>query len=157
MPKMFNGDIEFTAKESADGICPICQSHDLDYGCSEIIDTGIVYPFTCRSCKAGGRQYDKSEFDGYEVSYVPEGIIVPNLQQIKRVAIIEDGFVRDAQVFTADPVIIEKDPDWENNFSDLKAPCHFVGIFEGIDEDEILVKAAEHAGVYPDVISLIEI
>ena len=35
---------------------------------------------------------------------------------MKRIAIIEDGYVRDTQIYTANPDIIEKDPDWENHF-----------------------------------------
>lgn len=76
---------------------------------------------------------------------------------MKRIAIIENGFVRDSQVFTADPAIIETDPDWEDNFSDLKNPCQYVGVFEGVTEEEIRSKAANLEGVHPDVITLIEI
>jgi len=72
-----------------------------------------------------------------------------------RIAVIEDGYVRDAQIFTADPAIMETDPDWENNFHDLKYPCQYVGIFVGIDENDIRKQAADHEGVHPDVITLI--
>jgi len=76
---------------------------------------------------------------------------------MKRIAIIEDGFVRDSQVFTADPAIMETDPDWEDNFCDLKYPCHYEGIFEGDSEKEIRSKVAELIGVHPGVITLIEV
>ena len=72
---------------------------------------------------------------------------------MKRIAIIEDGYVRDTQIYTANPDIIEKDPDWENHFTDVKYPCLYLGVFEGFDEDEIRRKAAESQGVHPDVIS----
>ena len=74
---------------------------------------------------------------------------------MKRIAIIEGSYVRDAQVFNSDPAIIENDPDWDENFSDLSC-CHFIGVFEGGDENEILKKAAARQGVHPDIISLID-
>ena len=73
---------------------------------------------------------------------------------MKRIAVIEGSYVRDAQVFTANPEIIENDPNWDENFGDLDC-CHYVGIFEGADEDEICKKAADHQGVHHGVISLI--
>jgi len=76
---------------------------------------------------------------------------------MKRIAIIEDGFVRDSQIFKADPAIIERDPNWEDHFTDVKNPCQYVGIFEGTTEQEIKEKAAAEEEVHPDVISLIEI
>jgi len=76
---------------------------------------------------------------------------------MKRIAIIEDGFVRDSQVFTADPAIMETDPDWEDNFCDLKYPCHYEGIFEADSEEEIRNKVAKLIGVHPGVITLIEV
>jgi len=79
MPKDMSDYIEFATDEAVAGLCPICQSNELEYGCSDIIDSGICYPFTCDSCGAKGKQYDKTVFDGYEVSHVPVGYIIPNL------------------------------------------------------------------------------
>lgn len=76
---------------------------------------------------------------------------------MKRIAVIEDGFVRDSMVFNADPSIIENDPKWEDHFVDLKNPCQYVGVFEGEGEEEIRRKAADAEGVHPGVISLIGI
>jgi len=76
---------------------------------------------------------------------------------MKRIAVIEDGYVRDTQVFTADPAIIDEDPDWENRFSDIRYPCMYVGVFEGTCEGEIRRTAADVATVHPDIISLIPI
>lgn len=80
---------------------------------------------------------------------------------MKRIATIESGFARDTQIFAGDPAITKTEADWANNYSheffDVKYPCHFIGIFEGADEDEIRNKAAAAQGVYPDVISLTEI
>ena len=36
---------------------------------------------------------------------------------MKRIAIIEDGYVRETKILTAHPRIIGKDPDWEYNSS----------------------------------------
>jgi hypothetical protein len=74
---------------------------------------------------------------------------------MKRIAIIENGFAHDTQIFSADPGIIEKDPHWEDHFTDVKYPCQYAGIFEGESEDEIRAKAAASEGVHPDIISLI--
>jgi len=75
---------------------------------------------------------------------------------LKRIAVIEGSHVRDTQIFTTDPILIENDEDgWEENFCDVKYPCHYVGIFEGVDESEIRRKAAESEGVHIDTISLI--
>lgn len=76
---------------------------------------------------------------------------------MKRIAIIDDGFVRDTQVFIEDPATINTNPDWENNFVDMKHPCQYVGVFEGKNEEEILIKAAAQEGVHIGVITLIEI
>lgn len=75
---------------------------------------------------------------------------------MKRIAIIEDGYIRDSQVFTANPEIIDVDEDWEDNYADLKCPCQYIGLFEGTDENSILQKAADLEGVHPDVITLID-
>jgi len=75
---------------------------------------------------------------------------------MKRIAIIEDGFARGTQVFAEDPAILNSNLDWEDNFYDLKYPCHYEGIFEGDSEEEIRNKVAERMGVHPGVITLIE-
>jgi hypothetical protein len=72
---------------------------------------------------------------------------------IRKIAVIEVSYIRDAQIYTADP----DDFDGEDGFADLKYPCHYVGIFEGADDDEIRQKAAGNAGVHPGVITLIDI
>ena len=74
---------------------------------------------------------------------------------MQKIAVIEDGFVRDAQLYIGNPADIEVVPDWENNFVDLKNPCQFVGIFAGETDAEIKRKAAEYEGVHPEVITLI--
>lgn len=76
---------------------------------------------------------------------------------IKRIATIEGSYARDTQIFGADPAIIEKEPDWEDKFIDVKYPGLFVGVYEGAGEDEIRIKAAVGLGVHPDVITLTEI
>jgi len=157
MPKIVDGDIIFSADETTDGNCPVCQSCELDYGCSEVIDNGIVYPFTCESCGATGKQYDKSIFDGYEINYVPEKYTIPNLILMQKIAVIQEGYVRNLEVFAEDPATIKTDSDWEEKFHDHKCPCQFVGVFEGADENEIKKKAAESEGVHPGVITLLDI
>ena len=76
---------------------------------------------------------------------------------MKRIAIIEDGYVRDTQVFTANPDTIDKNPDWENNFGDVKYPCLYVGVHKGKSEAEIRNNVATTLGIHPDIISLVVI
>lgn len=55
------------------GICPVCDSAALEYEPAEIIDNGVIYPWTCSECHATGkeaydlvfdRHYDVTEYDG---------------------------------------------------------------------------------------------
>ena len=75
---------------------------------------------------------------------------------MKRIAVIEDDYVRDTQVFIDDPMYIGQDPKWEESFVDVKRPCQYVGLFEGSDGYEIRCKAADYFGVHRDVIFLID-
>jgi hypothetical protein len=74
-----------------------------------------------------------------------------------KIAIIENGFVRDAQIYIGSPDDIDVDPDWEDNFVDVKNPSQFIGVFEGETDDEILKKASEYEGVHDGIITLIDI
>ena len=74
---------------------------------------------------------------------------------MKRIAVIEGSYVRDTQVYNDDPMYINQDPNWNDNFGDVYKPCQYVGVFEGIDGYEIRCKAAKDFGVHPDIISLI--
>ena len=76
---------------------------------------------------------------------------------MKKIAIIENSYVRDSQIYTGDPEGIDVDPNWQGYFTDVKYPCQFIGIFEGETDSEILRNAAEHEGVYPGVVTLIDI
>lgn len=84
------------------------------------------------------------------------------------IAIIEGGFIRDAQIYFGDPAKIDDcdcdeqaNGDFQgsddNTFFDLKYPRHFIGIFAGEAEKEILKQAADKQGVHPDTITLIQI
>ena len=79
---------------------------------------------------------------------------------MRRIAVIGDGFARDAMLFTGDPATISEDgdiydPDWEDKYVEVKNTCLFVGVFEGASEDEIKKIAAEQEGCHSDIISLI--
>ena len=73
---------------------------------------------------------------------------------MKRIAIIENEYIRDTQVFSEDPATIASDPDWMDKFVDVKYPSQYIGIYEGIDDDEIRQKAADNFGVHAGIISL---
>lgn len=72
-----------------------------------------------------------------------------------RIAVIEDGYVRDSQVYTGDPALISEDTDWEDHFTAVKNPCQFVGLFEGETEEDIRIQASEREGVHKDIILLL--
>ena len=76
---------------------------------------------------------------------------------MKKIAIVENGFVRDSQIYEGDPSDIDVDPNWEQKFSDLNNPCQYIGIFEGKTDNEILAKAAEYECVSPGIITLIDV
>jgi hypothetical protein len=77
---------------------------------------------------------------------------------MRKIAIIENGYVRDAQIYTGDPADIgDDDLSWEHNFVDLLYPCQYVGVFDGETDDEICKKAAASEGVHPGIISLVAI
>lgn len=80
-----------------------------------------------------------------------EGVI-----NMKRIAIINSQFVRDTQVFTGNPVV-KTIYNPEDQFADLKYPCHFIGIFIGENCKDIKIKAASSLGVDPNIITLIKI
>jgi len=75
---------------------------------------------------------------------------------MKKIAIVEDGYVRDSQIYKGNPEDIDADPDWEDYFTDVKYPCQYIGIFEGETDNEILQIAATHEGVHPGVVTLID-
>jgi hypothetical protein len=73
---------------------------------------------------------------------------------MKRIAIIEEGYIRDAQLFYGEnDKLGDDDYDHEEFYKDF-SPVHFIGVFEGDDEYEIKRKAAEQEGVHPGIVSL---
>jgi len=73
---------------------------------------------------------------------------------MKRIVTIEDGYARDAQVFTGDPKTLESDCDWGNNYADMKYTTQYLGIYDGDSEDEIKSNAAKREGVHPNILTL---
>ena len=81
---------------------------------------------------------------------------------ISRIAIISSGFVRDAQVFQGPLQALEESEDavdtWEKHgYIDIGATDLFVGVFDGISEDEIKSLVIAEWGVHPDAVQLIEL
>ena len=74
---------------------------------------------------------------------------------MKKIAIIKEYYVRDAQVLSVSPEFAAENLAFDDNFIDVKYPSLYLGEFEGIDENEIRTKAAKTQGVHPDVITLI--
>ena len=72
-----------------------------------------------------------------------------------RIAIVESGYVRDAQVFVKDPASLNDEDDWDDGFDDYDIPVLYLGIFSGADENTIRNAVAKRCGLHPNVISLI--
>ena len=75
--------------------------------------------------------------------------------RIKAVALINDSYVRDAQVLTDDPRAVEDYYGDDSNWSDY-CGSFFIGIYEGT-EAEIREKAAAYAGVHPNAVNVVGI
>lgn len=54
-------------ENSEAGVCPVCQSRDLDYDALEVLDEAVKYPFSCNNCTAEGNEYASLEFNGFEM------------------------------------------------------------------------------------------
>ena len=68
MPETINGTVFYSADESKANHCPRCGSDDLDYGCLEVLDDCVEYPWTCGNCGCEGYEYANLVFDGHKVA-----------------------------------------------------------------------------------------
>lgn len=69
--RLFIQKEDFTKEESEEGCCPKCGNEDLEYDSSEIEDNIVNYPWSCKKCKAQGREIGAISFDGHYVDYLP--------------------------------------------------------------------------------------
>lgn len=74
---------------------------------------------------------------------------------MKRIVVIESDYARDTQIFSGNPN--EEDYIESDSWYDVKYPNLYIGIFEGIDENEIRKKAAKDFEVHEDVFTLYEV
>jgi len=81
-------------------------------------------------------------------------------KSMKKIAVINEGFVRDTQVFGDDPALFdgpgEYEDVWDAGSKDYSGSI-FIGIFEGTHEGEIRKKVADKSGLHEDVIVLVDI
>jgi len=47
------------------GKCPRCNTTIEDYGCQELLDMTVYYPFTCKKCGFIGREWYDLMFTGF--------------------------------------------------------------------------------------------
>lgn len=93
--------------------------------------------------------YD-TEDNGYFEEDIEDGIIT-------MVAVVSDGFIRDAQVFMGDCDRLGDDNyDHEEDYNDYTA-LGFIGIFQGTSEETIIAEAAKREGVPPGTIELLDV
>lgn len=60
-------DTTYAAEDTRPGICPVCGTHLTEYGCFEVLDNQVKYPFTCQNCGVSGAEWGDIVFDGYTV------------------------------------------------------------------------------------------
>lgn len=54
------------SEEEKEDVCPVCGGkRTFDYGCAEITDNGIEYPWECKHCKATGKEVFSRLFEGH--------------------------------------------------------------------------------------------
>lgn len=58
-------------KSNEVGVCPLCNSDNLDYDVMEVVDTGVEYPWTCNDCGAEGTEFYNISFS--EVRAIASG------------------------------------------------------------------------------------
>ena len=49
------------------GLCPFCNSYELDYDGMQMLDDMLYYPYTCAKCGHHGEEWYKLEFAGHNV------------------------------------------------------------------------------------------
>jgi len=50
-----------------EGICPVCNKEDLDYGVLELNGSMAYYPWDCMSCNSSGQEWYNMNFSGQNV------------------------------------------------------------------------------------------
>jgi hypothetical protein len=57
-------------KRNEPGVCPQCgEEGRLDYGCAEIDDGTVEYPYECNACHFKGHEYYTLQFDSHVDEY----------------------------------------------------------------------------------------
>lgn len=49
------------------GICPCCNSDNLDYDAVQFEDNMLYFPFTCLNCETQGEEWYSMDFTGHNV------------------------------------------------------------------------------------------
>lgn len=50
-----------------EGVCPVCNEEDLDYGTLQLSSNMAYYPWDCLSCNSSGQEWYNMEFTGQNV------------------------------------------------------------------------------------------
>ena len=56
-----------TAKSNSEGVCPICNGTNLNYGSIEVRGNMIYYPWKCEDCSQSGEEWYDLIFIGHSV------------------------------------------------------------------------------------------
>lgn len=65
------GELQYSPGECKRGVCPICQSDEIEYGNREIYDACLGDQWVCPKCGACGEEYENLVFDGHIVKELP--------------------------------------------------------------------------------------
>lgn len=49
------------------GLCPKCESNNLDYGCVQFDGNMCYFPYICAECGTQGEEWYSMEFEGHNI------------------------------------------------------------------------------------------
>lgn len=69
------------------------------------------------------------------------------------IVLVKSGYIRDAQIYVGNH--FDNPSDDEIHWKDL-TPTHYVGIFKGADEEDVVLEASEMTGYPSEILEAIE-
>ena len=69
------------------------------------------------------------------------------------IVLVKSDYIRDAQIYVGNR--FDNPPDDEIHWKDL-TPTHYVGIFKGADEEDVVLEASEMTGFPSEILEAIE-
>ena len=54
-------------KSNENGQCPMCNGYNLEYGCMQVEENMVYYPWECLDCSQEGEEWYSLDFVGHNV------------------------------------------------------------------------------------------